>query len=91
MSFSLRVEGLGKLYAINQAAGTWSLRDRMAAGLDRLLGRAGGAAQAVTGSEDTEETARPRAFWALRDVSFDVMEASASASSAPTGPASRRF
>ncbi len=74
MSFSLRVEGLGKLYAINQAAGTWSLRDRMAAGLDRLLGRAGGAAQAVTGSEDTGEKTRPRAFWALRDVSFDVME-----------------
>jgi lipopolysaccharide transport system ATP-binding protein len=81
MSIALRVENLGKLYTINQAAGDFSLRagdfslrDRLTRGIDRLLGRNAAANHAMTEIEAAEAGAKPREFWALRDISFDVFE-----------------
>ncbi|KAA2235245.1 ABC transporter ATP-binding protein [Salinarimonas soli] len=73
MTIALRVENLGKLYAINQAARGTTLRDQLARGVNRLLGR-GSEAQSLIEREANENAARPRDFWALRDVSFEVEE-----------------
>jgi lipopolysaccharide transport system ATP-binding protein len=72
MSIAIRIEGLGKRYAINQSKGNGSSSIREV--LARRLLRGRGADHVLT----TEErgTARPveqraKEFWALRDVSFD--------------------
>jgi len=75
MSYAVRVEGVGKQYAINQEARRVdSLRDLIAGGISRLtaktLVRDSGGPR--TGSEPTVD--KPQRFWALKDISFEVAE-----------------
>jgi lipopolysaccharide transport system ATP-binding protein len=72
---AIRVEGLGKRYAIG--AGTdWhpTLRDVIAANLGRAFGRCGRSAQTRNPATAAADGDLPRGqtFWALRDVSFSV-------------------
>lgn len=77
MDYALRVENLGKLYAINRGGSpsAGSVREQLARGVDSLLGRKRDA-QIVYPTTETESDAaeaRQKEFWALKDVSFDVM------------------
>ncbi len=72
MDYAIRVENLGKLYAINRdvpRAGT--LREQLGRGVDRLLGRQASAAMKLP--DESPHAAQAREFWALRDVNFDVL------------------
>jgi lipopolysaccharide transport system ATP-binding protein len=55
----ISIHGLGKRYELGADAGHDTLRDHLTSVARRLVGRGG-------------ETAKPRDFWALREVSFDV-------------------
>lgn len=72
MEYALRVEGLGKLYAINRggspAAG--SIREQLGRSIDRLFGREHDSAMALAEAEAA--ATRQKEFWALKGVSFDV-------------------
>lgn len=76
MDYALRVEKLGKLYTINRGGSPFagSVREHLARGVDRLLGRNRDAeiARAITETESDAAEARQKEFWALKDVSFDV-------------------
>lgn len=74
MEYALRVENLGKLYAINRggAPSAGSVREQLARGVDRLLGRNRDAQIAYPIAEAAAAEARQKEFWALKDVSFDV-------------------
>ena len=56
----ISIRGLGKKFTLGESAGHDTLRDQLAAGVRRLMGRG-------------QAPRKTKEFWALRDVSFDVM------------------
>ncbi|MGO4735536.1 ABC transporter ATP-binding protein [Bosea sp. 2KB_26] len=71
MSLAIRVENLGKLYAINRdgAPAASSLREQMARGFGRLIGQG---SPAVPRPDERAAAVRDKEYWALRDISFEV-------------------
>lgn len=76
MDYALRVENLGKLYSINRGGSpsVGTVRERLARGVDHLLGRKSdaGIVHAMTEADSGAPEARKKEFWALKGVSFDV-------------------
>lgn len=78
MEYALRVENLGKLYAINRGGSpsAGSVREHLARTINRLIGRSEQAdlSQAIVQAEAEAAATSQKEFWALSDVSFDVPE-----------------
>jgi lipopolysaccharide transport system ATP-binding protein len=73
MSIAIRVEGVSKRYTIGAPKAALTLKEKLSNGIDRLRGRRG-FERALTDEEAAEQADRPQDFWALRDISFEVME-----------------
>jgi lipopolysaccharide transport system ATP-binding protein len=73
MSTAIRVEGVSKRYTINAPTTSFTLKEQIANGIDRLRGR-GGHQRVQTDEEAALQEEHPEEFWALRDISFEVME-----------------
>jgi lipopolysaccharide transport system ATP-binding protein len=75
MSYAVRAAGIGKQYAINQAARRAdSLRDLVAEGISRLTAKALARETAGRAIASRAAAPKPQSFWALKDVSFEVAE-----------------
>jgi lipopolysaccharide transport system ATP-binding protein len=71
MSFAIRVENLGKRYQLG-ATHAGSVRELVNRGWNRMFGRSEPAARPVALGPDAADRLEGNAFWALRDVSFEV-------------------
>ena len=72
MDIAIRVEGLGKRYTINRTAAATTLREQMTSGIARLFGQRSDVGELLPHDEAEPRTAEQE-YWALKDVSFEVM------------------